>query len=161
MSGFEIKKDAWHLKWLKWYRVLLKPDNFKSYKDTVITSDTPKNDNYFLPKDFCSYWRAVLLWPAIRIGLNLAVLIAGIWILAILPYTTNALITALIMLGVSIGIIAGIALILAIVWGFDEIKKNANKIYDNIEDNSLFKTIHETYKKNFCPIIVYKEKEDE
>ncbi len=142
---FIVNKSSWHYRWMVTYNSIL----LDMSKERV--SISPRRH----PKDFCSYWRNVLLWPAIRIGLNLlayAVMIMAMYLLGLSGFTSA---------GLGVAIMAGIFTALAIGYFiFAGIGWLGSKGVEKVRGDELIKTAYDSYKENYCPLTEYKDNID-
>lgn len=139
---FTVNKNSWHFRWLVAYTACL--------SDT--SQEFVRNKDGALPMDFCSYWRNVILWPAIRITINLIP-----WAILIATFSYFGLSTA-IGGGLMFLFLAMLFLAMALVsGGFWIIKKSARAIVKRPANDEFIAKIYHTYKENYCPMVEYKD----
>jgi hypothetical protein len=155
---FTVKRDSWHYRWLLWYSATRDIDYYDA-QDLVSLNAVEKNFMIFdrLPTDFCAYWRRVLLWPAIRIGLNLlcyvplgvAIAVTGVSGLAGLGWVLASAVT----LGL-FGLVLG-----AGMWAIDAVKKKFTRKTARNGDEFIAHVAESMHGK-FCSRVEYEEKSD-
>lgn len=134
MKPFVINRDSWHYKLNK---------NFSNDYEHLMKTWEDKHAN------FCSYWRATM-FRVIGV-LFLALMVVGIVsFIGIASY--NEPVTALIVVGSIIGIIAAIALIVFI----SEKIKYKKKPVDKLKPESLIVQKYRAHKSKICPTVDFK-----
>jgi hypothetical protein len=150
---FEVNKNSWHYRWLA---LLFKLENRELYAEWLenkkkgyswLTNDFYIDEGY-PPGDFCAYWRAVLLWPALKIAISLST-IAGIIMLLSMANLKGGLVF---VVGL-IGAILLISIVIGLCWLFDYIENIKPR---NVISNSFFDEMYKTQKSKICPLIKYK-----
>lgn len=137
MDEFVVNKNAWHYRWLTFY---------KSFN-----TDEWSKSKY--PTDFCAYWRAVLLWPALRIGFNLLV---NLIIVGMLYFIFTTVVSGLLMtLGVVITVIALIVLMALFSVGWTKLSDKVKNKMQNLDNDEFVSTAYSSYKNKFCKKVKY------
>ena len=134
MKPFVINRDSWHYKLNK---------NFNNDYNHYMKSWEDKRSN------FCSYWRATMFRV---IGVFIMSLIAVIILATIGTVIYYEPVTALIVVGPIIGIIAAIALIVFI----SEKIKYKKKPVDKLKPESLIVQKYRAHKSKICPTVDFK-----
>ena len=158
MEGFNVQRASWHYRWMMVSK-LLSNDSYLNYMeddDGMVDFDTLYqilSASNKLPRDFCSYWRVVLLWPSLRMMVSILAYCAALVLIAfhfvpfILGFATIA--------GV-FGVIGGGGALVLFLY-----TKIRYRHGNDHESQSLFGTMYASYKGKFCPIVTYEEIKDE
>ena len=129
MEAFKVYKDSWHYK--------------------LIT----KADPYDLPKDFCAYWRkVVLLCTGLALGISLAsiILFTAFYALVVDPIAVIATILIITLIYTAGSIVSRIILY------FSDNKKVTTKI-NSPKQPSLLMVKYRSWKQKYCPMVEYEE----
>jgi hypothetical protein len=148
---FKVNKSSWHYKWLLLYRQLNNDPDFFEYEDTGFERMEHRR-KWEAPRDFCSYWRAVMVWPALRIGLNallMTPLLFALWFFSLSGLTGAG------TLAIIIGVIMAVVVVGAYVVSF--IKKQISEKVEEItsDKDSLVAHAYDSYKEKYCSLVEY------
>lgn len=141
----KINKNSWHYKaWLLYIRVINDPAH------VVFTENL---ERWYPPRDFCTYWRAVLLWLPLRFLSTTAFLLSSILITIAMLSKFITAVPFLFILGLVIlvvGVIGGI-------FAYADYRVS-KRDYNSTKQPGFLKAIYLSYKKKYCPIIELEEK---
>ena len=164
MNKFVVNKDSWHFKWAMYNQYIkkIKFDEFDisgyphmDFRAKIVYDYLePKH----IPRDFCSYWRLVLLWPLIHVLLS----IPAIYIIFATLFYSVITGSVILSLGVIVFCAALLGIFGAIFW-MSDVAKNAMKNWwkklksdkSNKSENGFVFTAYKSYKENMCPIVEY------
>lgn len=147
MSSFIINRNSWHYKWFIYYSMMCREDFSKD------THEFEGNYSWKFPRDFCSYWRQTIVWPALRIGLNTLVNLAILGVILYLgfPGIVGASGLAIIIVGFFAALIGASVFI----------SNSHDKIVDFFKSDSLIAKAYESYEGKFCSTVEYKDVEND
>lgn len=160
LQEFKPDKNSWHYKFMM-LQIMNKDMNIADdglfKKDVPLISeyvDDPNSQNmikFFRPKDFCSYWRTVVIWPAFCTFLNMSLLITGLFFIS--QWTILGLLTVIAFLALSAICLIGIFTIMLWLKGQSDLARN------NSSDSnpSLIATKVMSVKSKICPMVEYSE----
>lgn len=177
MNEFVVKKDSWHYKFLGLYYAIKYVDNETYWRtesveplgywaytgvnelSTAQAVGLYEANSWSRPWNFCMYWRAVLLWPAIRFAINIAEIVAILW----MGFSVAPLVWAvgLGMLGTAIA--GAFAAIVGVYYAFKGVQKLIKKAKSSSKTDldhrtgGLFETLYTSYKKKYCPAVTYEK----
>lgn len=153
MSGeFVVNKASWHYRWIAFVYAMSNVVLFLRWKGYYPNRSMVNyyEGHTFRPHEFCGYWRAVLLWPAIKIGFSSFFLFA---------IYTNAV--ALGWGKISFGVlwlialaVAVIVILAALIWVSAWYTKYEQKRGERNEPGFV-KTLYRSYKNKYCPTVTY------
>jgi hypothetical protein len=157
---FKVKRDSWHYRWLVYYSLILDSTSRGSryWPDLKNFNDAEKTyrDRRFPPTDFCAYWRAVLVWPALRLGINLVA-----WSLPFIVMYFAGL-SGAVGFGIVFGFIAAFAVAIALLGfaglGLGKVRDWFWKKADEAKGDEFLAHVYESYKGKFCSKVEYEEK---
>jgi hypothetical protein len=149
---FEVNKNSWHYRWLSYLFLL---DNRKDYVDWLdgkrkghgwLTDDFFADQGY-PPREFCGYWRAVILWPALKLLLSLSMIAVSVFFLSFATFS-GTLVFGIVFVAVILALLG----IIGVLYLIDHMKSDKTK---NAVFNSFFGEIYKTQKSKICPMIKY------
>jgi len=153
VKEFVVNKNSWHYRWMIFYNYLKDIGRIKYYYEDF-TPQSWYDKKYIQPIDFCSYWRQAIIFPALRIGLNILLIIPAILAFGFVIYgmITNPMggITLFSM------IFGGILLVIAglfILGGISHLITKARK--RGILDDNIAYMKYKSFKEKTCPMIKY------
>ena len=145
---FTVNKNSWHYKLL----VFLKTSkSFDDIPDCFIQAEKDFNYYAYPPRDFCTYWRTVLLWPLTRV-IVMSLFWAGILYLIF----TNFVVSVALGLAALFAYGAGFFTF----WiGFLILQYIKSKVENRRSEDKdgLFKTMYTSYKDKTCPMVTYED----
>ncbi len=162
MDKFVVKRDAWHLRAYSVYRAIVDPENY-SDADTInqMVATTIEQDRWSwrsnLFRDFCTYWRRVLVWPVVNLAFNVGLAVFFFYLVSKL--SLNGVGAGLSVLGVMVAFAVVLAAFIAAIFGVYWVVKNV--VFDNIPDDNIFAKAHDAYKNKYCPMVELEKKEGE
>jgi hypothetical protein len=148
---FKVNKSSWHYKWLLLYKTLNNDTDFFKLEDSSYERMEHRR-NWETPRDFCSYWRAVVVWPALRISLNI---LAMVPLLFALWFFSLAGITGFGFIALILGTFAGIAV--GGTYIFNNLKKKITETVADVtaDKDSLIAHAYDSYKEKYCSLVEY------
>lgn len=171
MEKFLVKKDSWHFGLFALYRALTRPNSYfwgsKDYKTRIYEEQVHDSRNYVSSKgvfrDFCTYWRNVLLWPGLNLAANIVLAIAIFLVISNIPMLgaiTLGLLVAIVSAVLFFGAIFGTAGL--IIWFIERQVKNRDlqpkKIIDPDAPKTFFEKVYDDYKNKYCTMIEFEDK---
>jgi hypothetical protein len=161
MDKFVVKRDAWHLRVYSVYRAIVDPDSYR-YIDTVDKMvETTIEDNRWsynsIFRDFCTYWRRVLVWPTVNFVFNAGLIVLFFWLVSRL--SLNGVGAGLAVLGIFVAMLAVFVTVVGAIFGIYWVVRNV--VFDNIPDDNIFARAHDAYKNKYCPMVELEKKEGE
>ena len=157
MTEFKVSKTSWHYRFYRWMEYM------RTVSDWISHTDNKEyhyryfdNTVSYHAKNFCQYWRQVLVFPAIRFGCSLAMdfIIIGSIIGTIYCIMSNPMTVAFTILSV---IIAGVV-VFAILVIIALMAKAGERIIES--DSSFVHTAYDAYKNKYCPVVTYNKDEE-
>jgi hypothetical protein len=153
---FEVNKKSWHYRWLSYLFRLNNQEEYTKWLENKDKGYSWLTDDFFAdegypPREFCGYWRAVILWPTLRLVVSLAMIAASLFFLSVASLP-GVLISGIVLVA------SGLALsgIMGTIYLIDHYKNSNTK---KIVSNSFFGEIYKSQKSKICPMIKY-TKED-
>jgi hypothetical protein len=160
---FVVDKNSWHFRWLAYSYMIRNLKDFNERNadrimmnaawkqiNPVMNAETYFSDRGYMPYEFCSYWRQVLLWPALGVLTSFSLLACSVYFLSfassgiILTISGTFLAIGLLMAGLFAAAVGGAA-------GIAMIKDKATN------SDSFFVAMYKSYKNKVCPNVEYKK----
>jgi hypothetical protein len=152
--AFQINKNSWHFRWIAYIYAL---NNYQEYLDYLSEYPNRSYTDYYedwsyRPRDFCSYWRAVLLWPGLSLVVSLLIL-SLIGALSLVIIKTMSALGFVIILSAVVSIASIVILIHYLINNSDYEYKKPKKQ----KEPGFFNQLYRVYKDKICPMIEYKK----
>lgn len=168
METFNVKKNDWHFKLISWRFAMknyfsgesVKTDysNWKKYYNKTDYSEWMiENNPSQIPVDFCSYWRAVILWPLI----DLIIVLTALFIIISVSFVSSK-VTMSVLIGFFVFaiILAFFGLILYVIDKMRTRRKEKKKelatkdflgaINNEPSNDGFFKRAYKSFKGKYC-----------
>jgi hypothetical protein len=149
----KINKDAWHYKFYRWYATMRR-DVGRERVSNGGSYDRYFDNFLYMPHDFCTYWRGVILWPLVNLIINI-VIFGGVIVASIFSVVNSGYI----LVGfAAIGfLIAAIVVAISLIGGYlSKIARKSNTIF---KDDNFVAQIYKSNKDKICPVIEYEKGE--